>query len=46
MSSRRTMLEWGLKKLEGQRIVLPKHKEDYPDRDRLAKRFEEFGRAG
>jgi putative restriction endonuclease len=40
------MLEWGLKKLEGQRIVLPKHRQDYPDRDRLAKRFEEFGRAG
>ncbi len=31
------MLEWGLKKLEGQRIVLPKHIEDHPDKDRLAK---------
>ena len=40
------MLEWGLKKLEGQRIVLPKHREDYPDKDRLAKRYGEFGRVG
>jgi putative restriction endonuclease len=40
------MLEWGLKKLAGQRIVLPKREDDYPDKERLAKRFEEFGRVG
>jgi hypothetical protein len=34
----------GLKKLEGQKIVLLKHKNDYPDRYRLAKRYEEYGR--
>jgi hypothetical protein len=40
------MLEWGLKKLEGQKIVLPRREKDYPDKERLAKRFEEFGRVG
>jgi putative restriction endonuclease len=40
------MLEWGLKKLEGQKIVLPRREKDYPDKERLAKRFEEFGRLG
>jgi putative restriction endonuclease len=36
------MLEVGLKAIEGQLINLPKRKTNYPDRDRLAKRFEDF----
>ncbi|MBN1523594.1 MAG: HNH endonuclease [Spirochaetales bacterium] len=40
------MLEYGLKAVEGQKIILPNRKQDYPDKDRLAKRFEEFGKVG
>jgi len=36
------MLEVGLKAINGQSIILPKSKKDYPDRDRLAKRYEDF----
>lgn len=39
------LLELGLKALEGKRIALPKHKECWPDRDRLAERFEKFASA-
>ena len=39
------MLEYGLKMVEGQKVVLPGRKQDHPDRDRLAKRFEEFRKA-
>jgi putative restriction endonuclease len=35
-------LELGLKRIAGQAIRLPRRNEDLPDRDRLARRFEEF----
>jgi putative restriction endonuclease len=35
------MLE-ALKQLDGGKIHLPGRKQDYPDRDRLAQRFERF----
>ena len=38
-------LELGLKGIIGQVIQLPGRNEDRPDRDRLARRFEEFKRA-
>jgi putative restriction endonuclease len=38
-------LELGLKGIVGHMIQLPRRNEDRPDRDRLARRFEEFKRA-
>ena len=38
-------LELGLKGIVGQVIQLPRRREDYPDRDRLSVRFEQFKRA-
>ena len=38
-------LELGLKTIRGGRIALPRRRADYPDRDRLALRFEQFKRA-
>jgi putative restriction endonuclease len=37
-------LELGLKQIAGTLIDLPRRVEDRPDRDRLARRFEEFRR--
>ncbi|MFH1160808.1 MAG: hypothetical protein V1733_07660 [bacterium] len=39
------MLKYGLQSLESQQIILPKHKKDYPDRERLEIRFRTFLRA-
>lgn len=39
------MLVVGLQKIQGQRIVLPSHTAQYPDRDRLARRYDEFLKA-
>ncbi len=36
------MLEYGLKAIEGQLLNLPKKKSNYPNKDNLAFRFEEF----
>ena len=36
------MLEQGLKALEGKKILLPRHKELWPDRERLEIRYETF----
>lgn len=36
------MLKYGLQSLEGNIIFLPQKKKDYPDRERLEKRFKEF----
>lgn len=36
------MFEHGLKAMAGQSIRLPIRRQDYPDRDRLAERFQEF----
>ena len=38
-------LELGLKGIVGQVIQLPRRTGDYPDRDRLALRFEQFKKA-
>ena len=40
------MLKHGLQELHGQTIILPKHKSDWPDRERLEWRYEEFRKAG
>ncbi len=40
------MLKHGLQELHGQKIILPRHKSDYPDKERLEWRYEEFRRAG
>lgn len=39
------MLELGIKGLKGQVIRLPREVQMYPDRDRLALRFERFKKA-
>ena len=36
------MFEQAIKEIAGKTIGLPKREIDYPDRDRLAQRFEEF----
>jgi putative restriction endonuclease len=38
-------LELGLKSIRNTQIVLPRRRADWPDRERLALRFEEFQRA-
>jgi hypothetical protein len=43
---RRPFLELSLKKIAGDMILLPRRHADYPDRDRLALRLEQFKRAG
>lgn len=40
------MLEHGLQAMHGRTLVLPAHPTDRPDRDRLARRFDEFLAAG
>jgi putative restriction endonuclease len=39
------MLKYGLQALDSQKIILPQHRKDHPDRDRLEVRFERFLRA-
>jgi putative restriction endonuclease len=36
------VLQYGLKNLNGARLILPSSKSDWPDRDRLAWRYEQF----
>ena len=36
------MLKYGLQAMEGNRILLPKHKWDHPDRERLEERYKRF----
>jgi len=36
------MLRYGLQAMEGNKIILPKHKSDYPDRNRLDRRYKRF----
>jgi putative restriction endonuclease len=38
-------LELGLKNIRGSEIALPRRSADCPDRDRLARRFEQFKKA-
>lgn len=40
------MLKHGIQELNGSPILLPGHKSDYPDRERLELRFDMFRRAG
>jgi hypothetical protein len=40
------MLRYGLQSLENTRLILPVHKKDWPDRERLENRFERFLKAG
>jgi hypothetical protein len=40
------MLKYGLQSLENKQIILPRHEIDYPDRERLEKRFSDFLAAG
>ena len=40
------MLKHGLQELHSQKIILPTRKKDWPDRERLEWRYEEFRRAG
>jgi putative restriction endonuclease len=40
------MLQHGLQGLHGKQILLPRHRTDRPDRDRLSMRFEQFRKAG
>jgi putative restriction endonuclease len=39
------MLKYGLQALDRQKIILPNHHKDYPDRERLEQRFDRFLRA-
>lgn len=39
------MLKYGIQSLDQQRIILPRRKADWPDRDRLEMRFSEFLKA-
>lgn len=36
------MLKYGLQSLNNNKIILPKHKTDYPDKERLERRFAQF----
>jgi len=36
------MLKYGIQSLEGKFLILPKKKEDHPDKNKLERRFEEF----
>ena len=40
------MLKYGLQSMHGNRLILPKHKVDFPDRERLEYRYEQFMKAG
>lgn len=40
------MLRYGLQELQGSRLIVPRRAELRPDRDRLARRFEKFLKAG
>ena len=40
------MLKYGIQSMEGNRIVLPKDRSNWPDRERLEQRFQAFLRAG
>ena len=39
------MLKYGIQGMHGRRLELPARKSDWPSRDRLAARFEQFGRS-
>jgi len=41
-AARRPLLEQALKQLDGMTLTLPRHREAWPDRERLAVRFAAF----
>lgn len=41
----RPMLKYGLQSLNNNRLILPRHREEWPDRDRLDIRFDAFLKA-
>ena len=40
------MLKYGLQSLNKSKLILPTHRKDWPDRERLEKRFDTFLKAG
>jgi putative restriction endonuclease len=40
------MLKYGIQSLDNNYLILPKHKENWPDKERLERRFSEFLKAG
>ena len=40
------MLKFGIQSLDNNKIILPKHKSDWPDRERLEERYQQFKSAG
>jgi putative restriction endonuclease len=40
------MLKHGIQELNNRKIILPKHRFDYPDRERLEMRYEKFLKVG
>jgi hypothetical protein len=40
------MLKYGIQLLDNNSLILPKDKRNYPDKDRLSTRFEQFLKAG
>jgi putative restriction endonuclease len=40
------MLKYGLQAMDNQKIIMPHHLKDYPDRERLEKRYEMFRSVG
>jgi putative restriction endonuclease len=40
------MLKYGLQSLDKQKLILPKHKKDWPEQERLERRYEGYLRAG
>ncbi len=40
------MLKYGLQSLDNASLILPRHERDYPDKERLDFRYEQFLKAG
>lgn len=40
------MLKFGLQSLQGNKLILPNHRRDYPDKERLEYRYDQFRKAG
>ncbi len=40
------MLKYGLQSLQGNKLILPNHRRDYPDKERLEYRYDQFRKAG
>jgi putative restriction endonuclease len=40
------MLKYGLQSLQGNKLILPNHRRDFPDKERLEYRYDQFRKAG